>query len=91
VRWRGASSSPARTPGRRNAKEKSEVCSTLFDQVLIDQKRIVSARLARPEYLQLVATSEASRIQGDDQSVEMAPPERVELPTQALGRPRSIH
>jgi DNA invertase Pin-like site-specific DNA recombinase len=74
------------------AEERSDLASTLFDQVRVKDKVIVSAKLARPEYVQLAATSEARRLlEAGPEHVDDAPPERFELPTQALGRPRSIH
>ena len=64
--------------------ERQELAGNLFQSVRIRDKQIVHATLARDEYAALVASSEAQR------RVGKAPPEGIEPPTQALGRPRSI-
>ena len=42
-------------------KQRADIVSAAFDEVRVKDKAIVSATLARPEYVALVATSEAAR------------------------------
>ncbi len=72
---------------RASAEQRAEIVGSLFDQVRVRDKRIDSVKLAREEYRPLVASATARQLT----VVGLAPPERFELPTQALGRPRSIH
>lgn len=70
---------------RATPEERTDIAQTLFSEVRVRGDRIVSATLARDEYRLLVASATAST------QVCLAPPDGLEPPTQALGRPRSIH
>ena len=74
--------------GKATPTERSEICQTMFASVRVRDQVIVEAKLARPDdYLPLLASSAAHA----RASVGLAPPDGLEPPTQALGRPRSIH
>ncbi len=74
--------------GKATPTERSEICQTMFSSVRVRDQVIVEAKLARPDdYLPLLASSAAHA----RASVGLAPPDGLEPPTQALGRPRSIH
>ena len=74
--------------GKATATERSEICQTMFASVRVRDQAIVEATLARPDdYLPLLASSAAHA----QMTVGLAPPDGLEPPTQALGRPRSIH
>ncbi len=64
--------------------ERAELAQTLLSEVRVRDQRIVATHVARDEYVPLIAA-------GTVHSVGMAPPDGLEPPTQALGRPRSIH
>ncbi len=74
--------------GKATPTERSEICQTMFASVRVRDQVIVEAKLARPDdYLPLLASSAAHA----RATVGLAPPDGFEPPTQALGRPRSIH
>lgn len=56
---------------RANAQERSDICQTMFAEVRVRDQAIVGAALARPEYLPLIASSEAS----SRLAVSVAPPD----------------
>lgn len=66
-------------------EQRAELAATLFSEVRVRDKAIAGATLAQPEYLPLVASATWRNAAGE------APPDGLEPPTQALGRPRSIH
>ena len=74
--------------GKATPTERSEICQTMFASVRVRGQVIVEAKLARPDdYLPLLASSAAHA----RATVGLAPPDGLEPPTQALGRPRSIN
>ena len=70
---------------KATTEERQDIAQNLFAWVRVRDDRIVRARLARDEYRPLIASAVANTWVG------LAPPDGLEPPTQALGRPRSIH
>lgn len=68
----------AATPG-----ERASIAQALFEEVRVRDGRVVSVRLADPTF--------AHRFAAYSAAADEVPPDGLEPPTQALGRPRSVH
>jgi hypothetical protein len=83
--------------GKATAEERKDIMASLFGEVRVRDKDIVSATLADQQYAPLIASSEARRLRlvtpeaGPDETVGLAPPDGFEPPTRTLGECRYIH
>ena len=73
--------------GRATAEERRDIIASLFGEIRVRDKAILSATLADPQYAPLIASSEARRLRlvtpeaGPDETVGLAPPDGLQPPT----------